>query len=205
MAAHLLCAECEHKFKLREDTALALMNGKKGFPLLDRMKLALTVGQGDKVLTFSGATMGVDTDALAYFAVSLLWRGSVHEWSTLKGQTTSVSLGKYEERIRRYLLGETGLPEGAYVLVAVCVDVGAQNTIFPPHPLDGSKYRTYSTLVRGLWFHIVVDDEALSAETSRLCCVKSPRKLIFLKNCSDEFLHAGHHLQSTAEVDLRLH
>jgi hypothetical protein len=204
MSAHLLCEECEHRFKVREDTALALMNGKNGFPLLERMKLALTIEQGDKVVTFSGAAMGVDTDALAYFALSLLWRGSVHVWNTLKGQTTSVSLGKYEERIRRYLLGETGLPEGVYVMVAVCVDVGAQGTTFPPHLLEGSKYQTYSTLVRGLWFHIVVDDEAPSAETSRLCCAKGAQKLIFLKNCSEEFLHAGRHLRSTAEVDPRL-
>jgi hypothetical protein len=204
MSAHLLCEECEHRFKMREDVALALMNGNNGFPLLERMKLALTVEQGDKVVTFSGAAMGINTDALAYFALSLLWRGSVHVWKTLKGQTTSVRLGKYEERIRRYLLGETALPDGVYVMVAVCIDVGAQGTTFPPHLLEGSKYQTYSILVRGLWFHVVADDEAPSAGTSRLCCVKSPKKLIFLKNCSEEFLLAGSHLRSTAEVDSRL-
>ena len=153
MWAHLLCRECEERFcKCGEKPVMQLLNGKDQFPLLNRMQLALAVKKDGNAVTFSGAAMGIDTTPLAYFALSLVWRGAVHKWKTLKGQTTFVELGEYEEPIRRYLLGQAGFPDGVYVLVAACEDLGSQVTSYPPAKVTGGQYRHISLLTRGIWF-----------------------------------------------------
>jgi len=139
---------------------------------------------------------------MAYFALSLLWRGAAHKWKTLKDQTTSVELGEYEEPIRRYLLGETGIPDGVYVVVAVCTDRGSQVTNYVPSKVRGGKYRHFSILTRGIWFDIFTD--AAAGEISKLCCVRSERKVIHLTNCHKRFVHAGRHIHRTAKVAANL-
>jgi len=52
-----------------------------------------------------------ETDKLVYFAMSMFWRGAVHDWETKHGsQTPRVELCAYEEPIRRFLVGEQRLP-----------------------------------------------------------------------------------------------
>jgi len=63
--------------------------------------------------------MGIDTEPLAHYALRILWKGSVHMWRTLKGQKGSVDLG-FQEPICRYLIGDTGFPDGVYVVVTAC-------------------------------------------------------------------------------------
>jgi hypothetical protein len=88
---------------------------------------------------FHGEAVGVDTEPLAYFALSLLWRGSAYVWNTLKGQKSTLPLGKFKNRIRRYLVRETQFPEGVYVVLTVCVDRGSQITTFAPAHVAGSS------------------------------------------------------------------
>jgi len=58
------------------------------FPLLERMLLVPTPLKIEReTITLSGKAMGIDTDALAYFALSILWKGAVHKWPTVEGQT----------------------------------------------------------------------------------------------------------------------
>src|SRR5208337_1353105 len=128
MWAHLLCEPCEQTFNERgEKPVLALFNGENGnFPLLNRMSLSLPFKTSEKAIIYSGEAMGIGTEPLAYYALSVLWKGSVHAWTTIKGQKSSVDLGKYQEPIRRYLLGEAGFPDGVYVNITVCIDPGSQ-------------------------------------------------------------------------------
>src|SRR5271157_5449636 len=107
--AHLLCAECEKRISRNgEAYVLRLLNRKSNFQLLDILKSATPMKVDSTVRVFSGTDVGINTEALAYFALSIAWRGSVHEWKTLEGQTTGIALGPYEERIRQYLAGESG-------------------------------------------------------------------------------------------------
>jgi len=109
--AHLLCRECEARLnKFGETPVLKLLDTGLGFRLLERMHLALELKIEPNTVSFSGSAMGVDTNALAHFALGILWKGSVNNWSTVEGQTTSIFLGSFEEPIRKYLLGESGFP-----------------------------------------------------------------------------------------------
>lgn len=196
--AHLLCRECEGRLNAFGETpALQWIDNGKDFPLLDRMRLSLDVKDEGTSVTFSGRAMGVDTEALAYFALSLLWKGGVQQWPTAEGQTTSVPLGPFEEPIRKYLLGAP-FPANVYVLLGVCEDRGSRRMVFAPTVMRETRHHTFSVLVRGLWFHIVTD--ARAAAVKELCCVQSAKKVLHLENCASRFFDAGRHIHKTARV-----
>jgi hypothetical protein len=198
--AHLLCQACEDRLnRLGENVVLKWLDNNRGFRLLEWMQRSCVVKEEGGVVTFSARDMGIDTEPFAHFGLGLLWRGAVHRWKTVEGQTTSVNLGPYEDSIRRYLLGEVGLPDGVYVILAVCTDKGSRGMVFAPSLVGGARHQMFSILVRGLWFHIVVDKNA-KAGTKEVCCVRSEKKVLHLENCEDRFLHAGRHVHKTARI-----
>lgn len=201
--AHLLCSSCEKLLNEKgEKPVQALFNGANGFPLLNRMELALPFKVSRTVMTYSGLSMGIDTEPLAYYALSMLWKGAVHKWTTLKGQKSFIKLGKHRERIRRYLLGEAGFPEGIYVIVTACTDIGSQGMNFAPAKMAGTRFPMYSLLIRGIWFHIAVTEEPVPVDN--LCCYRSDRRVLHKADCSKEFLQAGRFIHKTATVSAKL-
>jgi hypothetical protein len=198
--AHLLCLECEGRLnKLGETPTLKWLDNGSGFPLLERMRLAIEIKVETKAITFSGSAMGIDTEALAHFALGILWKGAVHKWTTVAGQTTSVNLAGYKESIRKYLLGKDTLPSEIFVMIAACEDKGSRGMVFAPSKVRGSRHRMYSLLVRGLWFHVIADRQA-PASLKNLCCLQSERKVLHLEDCTERFLHAGRHIHKTARI-----
>jgi len=200
--AHLLCSECEKRIsKNGESYVLTLLNRKDKFLLLDTLKKSRPMKVEGALQIFSGRDLGIDTEALAYFALSIVWRGSVHDWKTVEGQTTGVPLGPYEERVRQYLAGKSGFPADVLVAVHVCTDVGSHGMIYSPERVKGvhAIYSDFSFLTRGLWFHVYVGKD-IPKEMREICCVNSTRKVIFLKSCEKEFLEAGRYLLKNAKV-----
>lgn len=200
---HLLCGDCEQRFNTHgESLIMRLVQRKTDFALLDRLSLAIPFNVEPNALAFSGSAVGIDTEQLAYFALSVLWRSGVREWRTLGQQTTGISLGAFEEPIRKYLFGETPFPAGVAVNVWVCTDIGSRFNTFFPYAVD-TAYAMHSLLVRGLWFHITTGSN-LPTYIRELCCVSSARKVLFLRNSERELLQAASHMHSTAAVSPKL-
>lgn len=159
---------------------------------------ALTPFQEEPPLSaYSGTAIGIDTEQLAYYALSVLWRSGVTQWRTVNHQTTGISLGTFEEPIREYLAGEGPFPKDVVIHVWVCTDIGSRFNTFAPTQSMGTPYLKYSVLVRGLWFHIFTGNN-LPAVLWETCCVNSARKVIFKRDCTREVLHAGGHIMATA-------
>jgi hypothetical protein len=157
-----------------------------GFPLRDRLRLALAVERTPAYEVFSGIQVGVDTDQLAYYAVSLVWRAAVHPWRTIGSQTTSVPLAfEAEEHIRQYLLGRTGLPRCVAVVITVCTDQTSQYLVLPPRR---SAYTgglsIYRLVVRGVDFSVLIA-RVPSPNFSEVCCVRSPARKIFVSDMNE--------------------
>jgi hypothetical protein len=167
------------------------------------MNLALPLKAERTVVIYSGEAMGIDTEPLAYYALSVLWKGSVHKWTTLKGQKSSIDLGKYQEPIRRYLLGEAGFPDGVYVIVTACVDRGSQGMNYAPSEAVGPSFPMYSLLVRGIWFYVVTTDNS-PLGLGDLCCVRSVKKVLYKADCTEPFLFTGKLIHKTATVSPEL-
>jgi hypothetical protein len=145
--------------------------------------------------TFSGKAMGVDTSALAHFALGILWKGAIHNWKTVEGQTSRIDLGEFEDPIRRYPSGETDLPDGVFVVVAVCEDLTSRQIMLPPSKVNGSAQKMFSILVRGIWFHLITDAKT-ATEVNRLCCVRSEQHVLHLEDCSERLFPAIDHFKN---------
>ncbi|HLJ89851.1 MAG TPA: hypothetical protein VKZ53_23790 [Candidatus Angelobacter sp.] len=154
---------------------------------------------------FSGQRLGIDTDKLAYYAVSLVWRAAVYKWRTLEGQTTTVELDdKRQEELRHYLLGHTGLPSDVGVVVTVCTDRESQGWIFLPTKAVGRDYSTsgvtmYGVLVRGILFHVIVNAPG-RFPLRDICCVRSEDKVLWVRDCAEETKHSFMSLKAKARV-----
>jgi hypothetical protein len=148
--------------------------------------------------------MGIDIEALVYYALSLAWRGAVKEWKTLKGQTTTASLGSYEEPIRQYLAGEAPAPGNVCVVLTVCTDDSAQLIVNAPWavPTPADAYLQIEMFVRGLWF-IVLAGDAVPPDMRSLSLQGSAAGSIFLRDCTDQVVYRNQHFLQSAANDLK--
>jgi len=196
---YVFCRECEQRFNdCGERCLISQVDNGRDFPLLNKLNVAMAFTSGPLLAAFSGTAVGVDTEKLAYFVLSVLWRASVHKWRIL-GQTTSVSLGPFEDPIRKYLLGESGFPCGVVAVVTVCTDFASKGSFFVPCLVSQNQFTTYSLLTRGIYFRVLMGSN-LPAGIRELCCASSSRKPIFKASCEEKTLGAFAHLISTAKI-----
>ena len=197
---YVLCKSCEDRFSKGGEAYLGTLVARKdGFPLLDKLKVSLTHRVEKQHVEFSGSAVGLDTDKLAYFALSVLWRASVRKWRTLGTQTSSVVLGEYAEIFRRFLLGETAFPSYVGVVATVCTDRGSQGFLLSPGEVpDAGRDTQYSLLVRGIEFRVIVGIPASRLES--VCCVHSLNEVLFLRNCHKEVQHSFDYLLAKAKT-----
>lgn len=192
----LLCADCEERFSKYERWAAGQVYDGRDFPLLLRLTLALPFLKTPRLRGVSGVAAGIDTDKLAYFGLSILWRGAAHKWKMPGGQTTSINLGSYEDRIRTFLLGETGLPGDIIVVATACTDWLSQGTFYTPCLVRGNPFTAYAFLARGISFTVLVGSD-LPASMQELCCVASSRKPVFAADHRAKSVHSFLHLYGT--------
>lgn len=202
MWKRLLCRDCEDLFcRHGESYVLDMIYRGTRFSLLERIRLAMPIGRSGTVPMFSGLQIGIKTQKLGYFALSMLWRGAQGPWQTIEGQTTGMSLGQFEEPIRRYLHEDTGWPRDIVVVATACTDMASQEFInlpwlIPPE-VSGGNFTRIELLVRGLWFWVMMGE--IPKQVAAWCCVNSPQKIIFMRNYEDEMLLVNRHFLETAE------
>jgi len=118
---YVLCFDCEQRFdRSGESGVLYWVSPKsKTFRLGERLKVALPrdfdLSDPDQSINrFSGEDIGVDMDKFAYFAISVVWRGAVHDWVMPDGSVRPHhALGDFVEPMRLYLLGHAPFPPGS--------------------------------------------------------------------------------------------
>ena len=178
---YVLCRNCEQRFaKMGEDYSMRMVNRKDGFRMMELIRANPIRRTEGEYTVYCAAHMGIDTDTLGYFALSVIWRG-VHTWRTFGDKATGgFQLGHHEERLRRYLLGTDPYPQGVVVKISVACDSASQNFVMFPRTNPDQKDATVFTFVaRGIWFDVAVG-ESLPAYTYQNCCVSSPEKLVFV-------------------------
>ena len=178
---YLLCNECEQLFcRNGEDYAMRQVHNGKNFPLLETIRRSLPIERGADSETYALAAIpSLDTAALAYYAVSVFWRASVHVWRLGDSNTISIDLGPYEELIRQYLLGQCAFPDTVALGMFVGTDSSSQNSLSPPTAGDRRMFGCiiYHFNARGLSFLLFVGKQM--PEYFRLgCFVKSEYKLV---------------------------
>ena len=167
---HMLCSSCERRFDTEgEDHVLANFRRSDGqFKLLEILR-AETPAQfdGDRPVYFGDQLPSqVNVEAYAYFALSVLWRGSVGDWPEPYGRFRNALGAKYEEEIRRFLLGQISFPENAYLLVEVDFEVPSLSGMISPDSvkriINRFRFRQHFFLIPGIRFNVLLGGSTLA-------------------------------------------
>jgi hypothetical protein len=202
---YVFCPACEKRFDDGgENYVMRLINRKNHFRLFSMVRATLRSRPEGEYTVYPAADMNLDTHALAFFALSVIWRGSVHEWSLNGASLTPLDLGNHQAPIRRFLLDSEPMPKNLCVKVSVATDWASQNcSLFPRVNPDQKDAAAFTFMTRGIWFDVVIGDP-LPTYAYDSCCVRSADKLIFVGNF-DRFVRWEHnYAKSTAVIDPRL-
>ena len=122
MKAHLLCEDCEGLFnKKGEKWVLANCIQTDGvfplFSILNSKNPDISFQRDATRVYFASKISEININALAYFAASIFWRGSIYSWNSDK--SIPVSLGPFQEDFRQYLSGLKEFPKYSALWVIV--------------------------------------------------------------------------------------
>jgi hypothetical protein len=197
--AYLLCRDCEQRFSRNGESWVLKRICRDGrFPLLDRLKLAIPIGEENGRLRFSGPQVGVLTEKLAYFAVSMLWRSVALPWASHDQSRKSTYIGSLQEECRKYLLGQSGFPRNLWVLAVACSDPISQHSAHELAEME-VPFTAYSFLMCGLFLVLLIGGDVPQEERDR-CCVTSALRPIFVEDRSSQNFNAILRIQKTARL-----
>jgi hypothetical protein len=193
---YVLCRDCEQLFnKNGEGHVLKLVATGTRFPLLDTLRKAVAVRAPGVDMEFFAktATPSIDREKLVYFALSVFWRASVHDWN--HDGTRIIDLGKqYQEEFRRYLLGTGPFPPNLCVNVVACTDNLTRDAFCLPFLSSKKDFHLYSFIARGIMFYIQLGKN-LPGSVRRLCTLQSPEQWISTLNCEAKLREAYGYLR----------
>ncbi|HEY6252463.1 MAG TPA: hypothetical protein VI685_21110 [Candidatus Angelobacter sp.] len=201
---YVLCRECEQLFSRKgEDYVMPLVKqDDNDFPLLKILtqgKPLAPTGPNNGT-PFSGPATGIDTEKLAYYALSMFWRGAVHVWKTLNRQTTSVNMNaEDQEAIRKYLHEESGWPPGIVLQVTVCTDLFSQDNVLAPVDWENDMYKGSSMVIFGIFF-VMVRGVRPGESDWNLCCRTPPNYVIFRHDCGSTSRALEDDMRKTAKI-----
>lgn len=182
---YLLCDACENKLS-KQGEQWVVSNGFHAsgtFPLHTALKNAKPLANIEGGDAFSGrGTPGVEIEKLVYFAASVFWRAAVHDW----GFEERLLFGsRYEEELRRYLMGRAAFPVNAALVVHVS-DTPTPLAIatFPVGGKVDGAYHRYHFRIPGLLFTLFLG-QRIPSGAPILCAVRSPERMVFLSNKSE--------------------
>lgn len=189
----LLCQQCEKRFDGNgEDwTMKHCYRGRGVFRLRQRLEQSVPIyTDNDGSIVYSASASGLDIDRLVYFCTSVCWRASVCDWQ-LSGRTYSaLSLGRYEEQIRKYLLGEEAFPRSAVVMVSVS-QLKRPPLVFS-FPASARVLGGHSHVfhIPGITLLLLIG-KGVDEESQRCCVLRSPFHPVFVCKDGDIRLQEG--------------
>jgi len=133
---------------------------------------------------FEGTEMGIPTELLGHFALGMIWRGGIRSWPTpiAPFKTVKLDLGEWEERLRRYLIGDDPFPMDVCVWAMLATDQDSQRSCNFPSPSTDSGIFGVSTL--GISFKVWLGN--VPPDIKQCCCVTAPEKPIYISNRQHE-------------------
>ena len=189
---YLLCRQCEGRFNFGGESWVIAncWHSPEDFPLRTRLlEIGPVRGNVKKFAAFEVAgDSQIDREKIAYFGASVIWRAAVHQWNMPAGPPKRISLNRYEEPLRRYLMGETPFPDEAAMLAFVSPSTDEMNNKFVTFPWlwkrDGGFHR-FKFVVPGITYLLCVG-KMVPAEFRDSCASKSANGAIFMTPATDE-------------------
>jgi hypothetical protein len=183
---YVFCGDCEHRLNVGGEDYMLRLVAKQNldFPLLDQLQaVPPTLKHPNWGAYAASDTPTIDRDKIAYFALSVFWRASIHTWEQENGDKVKIDLGpKYNEELRKCLMGLTPVPRNVSLQVVVCSDQLNRGAFFAPAENQKNKDRTFIFVARGMMFFFRVSN-TLEDYQKRLSIVNTTERWITIKDC----------------------
>ena len=163
---YLLCADCEQLFSKKGETAVAggCYKNDGQFTLrsqLESIAPSFTSPDGENHYYGKELDSLISSQDYIYFALSVVWRGSVGVWGESYNALSGALGDKYSELFRQYLLNPTHPPKKTAVIAYVDFDSPSQMGMFASPTTSGKRTsvagsRVYEVMIPGIFFSIMV-------------------------------------------------
>jgi hypothetical protein len=116
--------------------------------------------------------------ALSYFALSVVWRAALCDWICRGEKYERLCLGRYEEGMRKYLNGDTGIPTQLGVMVVLSsLNQPWLAMCFPINYREDS-YHCYRFHIPGITFVVTVGGRDAQGAADRISILERPYPLL---------------------------
>jgi len=189
VTAPLLCQECEDRLNRDGENWLLpkLATIDQKFPFYDLVVAVPPDTAGEDFAAYAcSRNEKIGFRKLTNFAVGVFWKASVHSWE--EGKTTPmIQLGKYEERLRLFLMRKAQFPEKASLTIGVTPPANAVIGFNMPVLRAKRPWHMYLLHVPGIVFILSVGNE-ITRDQRENCFFSNPLHPIIVANFSQDIL-----------------
>jgi hypothetical protein len=190
MKARLLCCDCEQRLsRFGENWVLRnCLREDRSFPLaaLLASKPPDLFSERTTTRVYYGAGISeIDVPALAFFATSIFWRGSIHPWN--RDGSVPITLGPFQESFRQYLSGTGPFPEHCALWVAVREGNDLDRLTYAPLGERRDRVHIYKFPMPGFGFSLTVSKN-IPGDFRKYCFVRGAGNPIVVTNLIEKFL-----------------
>jgi hypothetical protein len=182
---HILCFDCEQRLNTVGERWI-LQNCYRGrgvFRLRTELRKRSQLERDSTIEAYSASPEEVAT--LAYFSLSVVWRASLCDWPARGRTYHPIRLGPYQERVRKYLKGETGIPPDI-ALIATLSQLAVPVLAFSlPISYLAEGCRCHRFHIPGICFVIAVG-KATAKSWPDICILRNPLRPIIISTVNDE-------------------
>ncbi len=159
MTAQLLCPSCEQRFsKHGENWVLKhCLRNNDSFSLASILASRTPDISSTTTTTrvyYASQIPEIDIPALAYFAASIFWRGSIYPWND--DGSIPVQLGPFREQFRQYLVGVASFPKDCSLWVVVRDGKEIARLTYAPIGERKGNFHVYKFPMPGFAFTLMV-------------------------------------------------
>ena len=190
MKDHVLCTDCERRFnESGEKWVLARIPSDYGEPfvLQDALLNERPLYRGPGIALYEGAKIGAfDMDKLVFFAMSIFWRGAVHEWEIDGQQAPKVALEEKEGPIRTFLLGQSPFPAEVWLTTDISAHKPVLNGFIAPMRMPSLLgWNCYWFYICGLGFELHFGS-GVSSSIRQLCSQNTWQRIVKMESAFAE-------------------
>lgn len=190
LRAHLLCSDCEQRINKKGEKWVIgnCLQEDDSFPLASILALRrpdISSSNDATKIYYTSNIAEIDTSALAYFAASIFWRGSVYGWNS--DGSVPVKLGPYKEQFRQYLMGLKEFPTDCSLWTVVREGKEVSRLTFTPVSERKDNFHVHKIPLPGIAFTLLVGKK-LPASFREKCLVHGVGKPIIVTSLLESIL-----------------